>query len=82
MDTHKNEPAGGSCWTALGHGVQATSSKPQFVIRRCLSLALRVISLRRSKQIAFGEEQTSNGSRNPQSRSRMTLLRHGQLDLL
>ena len=32
----------------------------------------RVISLRRSKQIAFREEQTSNGSRNPQIRSRMT----------
>ena len=26
MDTHKNEPAGGSCWTALGHGVQPTWS--------------------------------------------------------
>jgi len=26
MDTHKNEPAGGSRWTALGHGVQATWS--------------------------------------------------------
>jgi len=38
MDTHKNEPAGGSCWTALGNGVQAMepcfnlqspASKPQ-----------------------------------------------------
>jgi len=50
MDTHKNEPAGGSCWTALGHGVQATWSlvsiydprraSHSVVIRRCLSLAL------------------------------------------
>jgi hypothetical protein len=49
MDTHKNEPAGGSCWTALGHGVQATWSlvsiydprraSRSVVIRRCLSLA-------------------------------------------
>jgi hypothetical protein len=30
------------------------------------------ISLPRSKQVGFGEGQTSNGSRNPQSRSKMT----------
>jgi hypothetical protein len=49
MDTHKNEPAAGSCWTDLGHGVQATWSlvsiydprraSRSVVISRCLSLA-------------------------------------------
>jgi hypothetical protein len=34
-------------------------------------LAHRVISLPRSKYVAFGEEQTAN-SRDPQSRSKMT----------
>jgi len=39
-------------------------------------MALRVISLPRSKQVAFGEEQASNGSRHPQSRSKMPQLGH------
>jgi hypothetical protein len=48
MDTHKNEPAAGSCWTALGHGVQAKWSlvsiydprraSRSVVISRCLSI--------------------------------------------
>ena len=36
----------------------------------CRPPPIRVISLPRSKQVAFEEEQTSNGSRNPQSRSK------------
>ena len=51
MDPHKNEPAGGSCWTALGHGVQATwslvlrspPSKPQ-----CCDQAMSLIGTKRS----------------------------------
>ena len=53
MDTHKNEPAGGSCWTALGHGVQATwslvlrspPSKPQ-----CCDQAMSLIGTNRTSR--------------------------------
>ena len=44
------------------------------LLLQCMSLqlALRFISLPCSKQVAFGQKQTSNGMRSPQSRSRMT----------
>ena len=49
-------------------------------VSQCMSpeMALRVISLPRSKQVAFGEEQSSSGRRNPQLRSKMTTLSEPQ----
>jgi len=52
--------------------MRATETTAWKALRVLRLLALRVISLPRSKPVGFGEEQTSHGSRNPQSRSRMT----------
>ena len=69
MDTHKNEPAGGSYWTALGHGVQARWSlvsiydprraSHSVVIRRCLSLALIGSYAVSAPTPLFGDKRTS-----------------------
>jgi len=57
--------------------MRATETTAWKALRVLRLLALRVISLPRSKPVGFGEKQTSRGSRNPQSRSRMTRGGHG-----
>jgi len=53
---------------ALPLHVKPSGFAIEAVARTPTSATLRVIPLPRGKQVAFGEERTSNGSRSPQSR--------------